>query len=149
LCILLDGIAISAPEINPDSPIGSQGIITGSFTMTQITDMVNKLNAGSLPARLIEQTHLGTRHRSIRRRRQPPERYPIGIIGLVVVACFMLAYYMVGGSIADVALLLNILFVLAIMAGLRATFTLPGIAGLILTIGMSVDSQRADFRTHP
>ncbi len=141
LCILLDGIAISAPEINPDSPIGSQGIITGSFTMTQITDMVNKLNAGSLPARLIEQpiservigpsVGADNLQKGIRS----------GIIGLVVVACFMLAYYMVGGSIADVALLLNILFVLAIMAGLRATFTLPGIAGLILTIGMSVDAN--------
>jgi len=141
LCILLDGIAISAPEINPEGPIGSEGIITGSFTATQITDMVNKLNAGSLPARLIEQpiservigpsVGADNLQKGIRS----------GIIGLVVVACFMLVYYMVGGSIADVALLLNILFVLAIMAGLRATFTLPGIAGLILTIGMSVDAN--------
>ena len=53
----------------------------------------------------------------------------------------MLIYYMRAGSIADVALLMNILFVLATMAGLRATFTLPGIAGIILTIGMSVDAN--------
>jgi protein-export membrane protein SecD len=55
-------------------------------------------------------------------------------------AC-MLIYYMLAGSIADVALLMNILFILAIMAGVRATFTLPGIAGIILTIGMSVDAN--------
>ena len=141
LCILLDGVAISAPEINPERPIGSEGIITGSFTPTDITNMVNKLNAGSLPARLIEQPisektigpSIGAdnRDRGIR----------AGMIGLVVVIVIMAAYYLSAGAIADVALLLNILFVLGIMAGLRATFTLPGIAGIILTIGMSVDAN--------
>ena len=63
------------------------------------------------------------------------------MIGLVAVMVVMLVYYMLAGSIADIALLMNILFVLAIMAGVRATFTLPGIAGIILTIGMSVDAN--------
>ncbi|MHC4519297.1 MAG: protein translocase subunit SecD [Planctomycetota bacterium] len=141
LCILLDDIAISAPEINPDSPIGSEGIITGSFTATAVTDMVNKLNAGSLPARLIEQPisektigpSIGADNRD--------QGVRAGLIGLVAVVVVMLVYYLAAGAIADVALLMNILFVLAIMAGLRATFTLPGIAGIILTIGMSVDAN--------
>ncbi|UCD48542.1 MAG: protein translocase subunit SecD [Phycisphaerales bacterium] len=141
LCILLDDIAISAPAISQDRPIGSSGIITGSFTPTVITDMVNKLNAGSLPARLIEQPisektigpSIGADNRD--------QGIKAGLIGLVAVIVVMLVYYLAAGTIADVALLLNIVFVLAIMAGLRATFTLPGIAGIILTIGMSVDAN--------
>jgi len=141
LAILLDDVAISAPEINPEHPIGQSGIIMGSFTQTQVSDMVNKLNAGSLPARMIEQPiservigpSIGADNlaKGIRS----------GLIGLALVISFMIVYYFIGGSIADVALLLNILFTLAIMAGIRATFTLPGIAGFILTIGMSVDAN--------
>ncbi len=141
LAIVLDDLAISAPEINPDRPIRDRGIITGSFTETQVKDMVDKLNAGSLPARLIEQPiservigpSIGAdnRDRGIRS----------GLIGLALVMSFMLIYYMIGGSVADVALLLNLLFTLAIMAFIKATFTLPGIAGFILMIGMSVDAN--------
>ena len=139
LCILLDGIAISAPRIN--SKIYMRGQITGDFTQTDVEDMVNKLNAGSLPARLIEQPiskktigpSIGADNRD--------KGIRAGFVGLAVVVLCMLVYYMLAGSIADVALLMNILFVLAIMALLRATFTLPGIAGIILTIGMSVDAN--------
>jgi len=141
LAILLDDVAISAPNITAEGGIRQQGIIQGTFSETEVSDMVNKLNAGSLPARLIEQpiservigpsVGADNLRKGIRS----------GIIGLVVVVGFMLVYYAIGGSIADVALLLNILFVLAIMAMIRATFTLPGIAGLILTIGMSVDAN--------
>ncbi len=141
LCILLDKLAISAPIIEADSPIGREGLITGSFTPQQVNDMVNKLNAGSLPGRLIEQPisektigpSIGAENRD--------QGVRAGIIGLFVVMAVMLVYYIRAGAIADVALALNILFVLAIMAGLRATFTLPGIAGIILTIGMSVDAN--------
>jgi len=139
LCVLLDGIAISAPTIQ--ARIRTQGIITGSFTQTEVEDMVNKLNAGSLPARLIEQPisvktigpSIGADNRD--------KGIKAGLIGLALVVLCMLVYYMLAGSIADVALVMNILFVLAIMAGVRATFTLPGIAGIILTIGMSVDAN--------
>lgn len=139
LCILLDGIAISAPNIQ--SRISRQGHITGSYTQTQVEDMVNKLNAGSLPARLIEQPisvntigpSLGADNRD--------QGIRAGLIGLAAVIACMAIYYCLAGAIADVALLMNLLFVLAIMAGLRATFTLPGIAGIILTIGMSVDAN--------
>jgi len=139
LCILLDGIAISAPNI--ETKIGKSGIITGSFDEDEQKDMINKLNAGSLPAMLIEQPisvntigpSIGAENRNLGIR--------AGIIGLIVVMACMLIYYMLAGSIADVALLLNILFVLSIMAAVQATFTLPGIAGIILTIGMSVDAN--------
>jgi len=141
LCILLDGMAISAPEINPERPIGSSGIITGSFSPTAVSDMVNKLNAGSLPARLIEQPisekTIGPSIGADNAR----QGIKAGFIGLAVVTAVMLVYYLAAGVIADIILLMNILFVLAIMAGLRATFTLPGIAGIILTIGMSVDAN--------
>ncbi|MHC4702818.1 MAG: protein translocase subunit SecD, partial [Planctomycetota bacterium] len=139
LCILLDNIAISAPNISVG--IRRQGVITGSFTQVAVDDMVNKLNAGSLPARLIEQPisvntigpSIGVDNRD--------QGIRAGLIGLVAVMACMLVYYMLAGSIADAALLMNILFVLAVMAGVRATFTLPGIAGIILTIGMSVDAN--------
>jgi len=138
-CILLDSIAISAPKI--ESRLRRDSIITGTFTRTEVDDMVNKLNAGSLPARLIEQPIMvrtigpsigaDNRDRGIK----------AGLIGLAAVVVVMAVYYTLAGSIADVALLLNILLVLASMALLRATFTLPGIAGIILTIGMSVDAN--------
>ncbi len=139
LCILLDGIAISAPNIQ--AQIFTQGIITGSFTQTEVEDMVNKLNAGSLPARLIEQPiavktigpSIGADNRD--------RGIKAGLIGLVVVVLCMLTYYTLAGSIADMALLMNLLFVLGTMALVRATFTLPGIAGIILIIGMSVDAN--------
>ncbi|UCC99928.1 MAG: protein translocase subunit SecD [Phycisphaerales bacterium] len=139
LCILLDGIAISAPNIQ--TRIYRQGQITGSYSQTEAEDMINKLNAGSLPARLIEQPiSVNTIGPSIGADNRD-QGIVAGLIGLVAVMLCMLAYYILSGSIADMALLMNILFVLAIMAGLRATFTLPGIAGIILTIGMSVDAN--------
>jgi SecD/SecF fusion protein len=139
LCILLDGIAISAPNI--ESKIRRQGIITGSYTETDQANMIDKLNAGSLPAMLIEQPiSVNTIGPSIGADNRD-QGIRAGVIGLIAVIATMLIYYMLAGSIADVALLMNILFVLAIMAFVRATFTLPGIAGIILTIGMSVDAN--------
>jgi len=139
LCILLDEIAISAPSISEE--IRGSGIISGGFTQTEVEDMVNKLNAGSLPARLIEQPiSVNTIGPSIGAENRD-QGIKAGFIGLAAVVVCMAIYYCLAGSIADVALLMNLLFVLAIMAGVRATFTLPGIAGIILTIGMSVDAN--------
>jgi len=139
LCILLDGIAISAPNI--ESRIRRQGIITGTYTETDQANMIDKLNAGSLPAMLIEQPiaertigpSIGADNRD--------KGIRSGLIGLAAVILSMAIYYTLGGAIADVALLMNLLFTLAVMAALEATFTLPGIAGAILTIGMSVDAN--------
>ena len=142
LCILLDNMAISAPTIH--SQIYTNGQITGGaagYSETAQTDMVNKLNAGTLPARLVEPPisektigpSIGADNRD--------KGISSGVIGLVLVIVFMIVYYTFGGFIADIALLVNLLFTLAIMAFLNATFTLPGIAGAILTIGMSVDAN--------
>ncbi|MFA5784974.1 MAG: protein translocase subunit SecD, partial [Phycisphaerae bacterium] len=139
LCILLDDRAISAPSIN--DRIGRQGIITGQYSEEKVADMVDKLNAGSLPAMLIEQPvaeksigpSLGAENRD--------QGIKAGIIGLAVVMVIMLVYYLKAGAIADIALVFNMLVILATMVVMRATFTLPGIAGLILTIGMSVDAN--------
>jgi len=139
LCILLDEKAISAPNIN--SAIRSSGIITGSFTQTEISDMVNKLNAGSFPARLSDapisektiSATIGVDNRN--------KGIKAGLYGMAAVVVFMAGYYLLSGVIADIALAMNIVLVLGIMALLQSTFTLPGIAGLILTIGMSVDAN--------
>ena len=139
LCIVLDGVAISAPNIQ--ARIYTHGQITGTFTQTGVEDMVTKFNAGSLPARLIEQpVSVKTIGPSIGADNLQ-KGLKSGMVGLAAVVLFMLVYYRKGGVIADIALLLNILFLLAIMAGISATFTLPGIAGVILTIGMAVDTN--------
>ena len=139
LCILLDGIAFSAPNV--ESAIRGSGVITGDFPQAEQEDMINKLNAGSFPARLsdvpISEKSIGSTIGADNR----DKGIKAGLVGVAVVAAFMIFYYLLAGSIANVALFMNILFVLGMMAMLRATFTLPGIAGLILTIGMSVDAN--------
>ncbi|OHB52966.1 MAG: hypothetical protein A2Y12_09900 [Planctomycetes bacterium GWF2_42_9] len=139
LCIILDNMALSAPNIR--SEIRNNGIIQGSFSQTEQMDMVDKLNAGSLPARLIEPPvsektigpSIGADNRD--------QGIKAGIIALSVVCIFLFVYYLLAGFVADIAIILNIFFVLAIMAISKATFTLPGIAGLILTVGMSDDAN--------
>ena len=139
LCIILDGTAISSPNIR--SAIRSSGVIEGDFSQTEQMDMVDKLNAGSLPARLIdppvsEKTigpSLGADNRD--------QGIKAGYLSLAAVAAFLIFYYRVSGLIAAVSLALNIFFVLAVMALTRATFTMAGIAGIVLTIGMSDDAN--------
>lgn len=140
LCIVLDDSAMSFANIV--SQINERGQITGNFTLEKVQSLVRVLEAGSLPARLKETPlkevtigpSLGETNRT--------KGMQAAIGGMVVVMVFMLLYYGVAaGGMADLALVLNILFVLAIMALLQATFTLPGIAGLILTIGMAVDAN--------
>jgi SecD/SecF fusion protein len=139
LCILLDNTAISAPNIN--SAISSSGIITGRFSQQEVDDMVNKLNAGSFPARLSELPisektigpSIGAENRTMGVRS--------GIYALIAVSAFMVVYYLLGGAIADIALVCNVLFLLAVMSILRATFTMGGIAGMVLTMGMCVDAN--------
>jgi len=139
LCILLDDVAYSAPNIK--SAIRESGQITGDFTVADVMYLVNTLEAGSLPARLkptpiMEKSigpSLGLTNRSRGMRS--------GIIGLALVLAFMLVYYGYGGFIANVAVLMNLVLTLAIMAMLQATFTLPGIAGLMLSVAMAVDAN--------
>ncbi|MFA6185630.1 MAG: protein translocase subunit SecD [Phycisphaerae bacterium] len=139
LCITLDGVAISAPNIR--SAIRSSGVIEGDYTQIEQMDMINKLNAGSLPARLIEppisEKTIGPLIGADNRAKGITACY----YSFLAVAGFMMFYYLIGGAIADVALFINVLIILGMMALSSATFTLSGIAGIILTIGMSVDAN--------
>ncbi len=139
LCILLDGEAMSAPNIQ--SAIREHGTITGDFTIDEVTRLCNILEAGSLDARLKETPlsiktvgpSLGEGNRRM--------GIQASVTALVVVVAFMAIYYMYAGVIADIALMLNMLITLGIMALIQGTFTLQGIAGLVLTLGMAVDAN--------
>lgn len=140
LCIVLDGTAMSHAVIQ--SRITEAGQITGDFTLEKVYDLVRTLEAGSLPARLKETPlsentigpSLGETNRT--------KGMNAAIWGTILVAVFIFLYYGIwAGTMADIALALNLLFVLSIMALMQATFTLPGIAGLILTVGMAIDAN--------
>ena len=138
LAIILDGNVYSAPVIRERIPSG-RAQITGGFTVEEATDLAIVLRAGALPApvTILEERTVGPSlgADSIRQ----------GMIAIIasalVVFVFMLIYYRLSGLIADVALGLNLLILLATMAGFHATLTLPGIAGIALTIGMAVDTN--------
>jgi SecD/SecF fusion protein len=139
LCIILDDKAYNAPVIQ--AVISNSGIIMGKFNQEQVNYLVSTLNAGSLDARLkdtpISVNSIGP---SLGQdNRQAGVR--ASLIGLAGVVVFMLIYYMWAGFIADIALFLNLLLLLAVMAALQATFTMAGIAGVILTMGMAVDAN--------
>jgi SecD/SecF fusion protein len=138
LAIVLDGKVHSAPVIRDRIPNG-QGQISGNFTIEQASDLALVLNAGALPApvKIIEERTVGPTlgQDSIR------SGIYASIGGVVFVVIFMTFYYLFSGFIASVAVLLNFLITIAFMAKLGASLTLPGIAGLILTVGMAVDAN--------
>jgi SecD/SecF fusion protein len=139
LAITLDGRVESAPIIR--SKIRDRGVIEmgGVASIEDATDLAIVLRAGALPApvKIIENRVIGPSlgQDSIQK------GTTAALIGFVVVLIFMAIYYRLSGIIADIALLLNLTFLLAAIAALHATLTLPGIAGIILTIGMSVDAN--------
>jgi preprotein translocase subunit SecD len=137
MAIVLDDRVISAPVI--ESRIPGDGRITGSFSIEDAEDLALKLRAGALPATIIylEERTVGPslgRDSIVRGVRA-------AVSGLLVVMLFMLFYYRLSGLNANVALVLNIMILLGAMAYFGATLTLPGIAGVILTIGMAVDAN--------
>jgi preprotein translocase subunit SecD len=138
LAIILDGNLYSAPRINERIP-GGRAVITGQFSVEEARDLAIVLRAGALPApvTILEERTVGPSlgADSIR-------QGMIAILGsAAAVVIFMLLYYRLSGLIADVALVLNLLILLACMAAFGATLTLPGIAGIALTIGMAVDTN--------
>jgi preprotein translocase subunit SecD len=138
LAIVLDNKVNSAPVIQ-DKISGGRAQITGRFNMDEAKDLAIVLRAGALPApvKIIEERTVGPSlgKDSIEK------GFRSMLIGGVVVILFMIIYYSLSGIIADIALLLNILFIMAGLAFFGATLTLPGIAGIILTIGMAVDAN--------
>ncbi len=138
LAIVLDGTVYSAPTIQTRIPNG-RSIITGSADEAEAKDLAIVLRAGALPAKveIIEDRTVGP---SLGRD-SIEQGKTAAFYSMILVALFMLFYYRLAGVIADIALGLNILFVLAVLSGFHATLTLPGIAGIILTIGMAVDAN--------
>jgi preprotein translocase subunit SecD len=137
MAIVLDNNVISAPVIQ--SRIPGDGRIEGNFTIEQAEDLALKLRAGALPATItyLEERTVGPSlgHDSVVR------GVRAAVAGLIVVMIFMLVYYRLSGLNANVALILNLIILLGVMAYFGATLTLPGIAGVILTIGMAVDAN--------
>ena len=138
LAIVLDDTVYSAPVIQ-ERISGGEAQITGSFTPEEASDLAIVLRAGSLPApvKIIQNVSVGP---SLGRD-SIQKGIRAAIIGATLVVGFMLVYYRFAGMVADVALVFNILYLLAGMSILEATLTLPGIAGIILAIGMAVDSN--------
>jgi preprotein translocase subunit SecD len=137
MAIVLDNKVRSAPVIR--GHITDSGIIEGNFTVQGAEDLALVLRAGALPASI---TYLEERTVGPSLGRDSVNRgLKAGLVGLFLVAAFMLAYYKGAGINANVALILNAILLLGAIGALKATLTLPGIAGVILTIGMAVDSN--------
>lgn len=138
LAIVLDGRVASAPEIRDRIPNG-RASITGMRDINEAKDLTVVLRAGALPARLenIEERTVGP---SLGADSIYKGKWS-AIIGLILVAVFMVYYYRWTGFIADFALVLNIIFIMAVLAAFHGTLTLPGIAGIVLTFGMAVDAN--------
>ncbi|GAB3201494.1 SecD/SecF fusion protein [Pontibacter aydingkolensis] len=138
VAIVLDDYVYSAPVVQSEIT-GGNSSISGNFTIEEAQDLANILKAGKMPAptRIVEEAVVGP---SLGK-----EAIQQGLIstlaGLVVVIVFMIAYYSRGGFIADLALIFNVFFILGILAQLNAALTLPGIAGIVLTLGMAVDAN--------
>ena len=139
IAIVLDNVVYSAPGVSTGAISGGRSEITGDFTITEGQDLANVLRAGKLPASadIIQSEVVGPS--------LGQEAIDSGImsfvIALILVLLWMILYYGKAGLFADVALVVNILFIFGILAGLGAVLTLPGIAGIVLTIGMSVDAN--------
>ncbi len=138
IAIVLDSYVYSAPVVQGEIPNGNSSI-SGNFTIEEAQDLANILKAGALPAptTIVEDVVIGptlgqvaiqSGMRSI-------------IAGLIIVLFFMVIYYAKGGLIANLALFFNVFFILGILAQLSASLTLPGVAGIVLTIGMSIDAN--------
>ena len=139
IAIVLDDYVYSAPRVNGEIP-GGRSNISGDFTVNEAKDLANILKSGKLPApaRIIQEEIVGP---SLGK-----EAIDAGLqsffIAFIVVLLYMIFYYSrKAGLVADIALIANMFFIMGVLASLGAVLTLPGIAGIILTIGMSVDAN--------
>lgn len=139
LAVILDGVVESAPSLN--AVISESGVIQGSFTKKEVDRLVAILKAGALPASLnrapVSETTMGPTlgEDTIR-----AGTISVGV-AFIAILIFMIGYYRFAGIVASVALLANLLLTVAFMVLVNATFTLPGLAGLVLTLGMAVDAN--------
>jgi SecD/SecF fusion protein len=139
IAIVLDDVVYSAPSVTSGAIAGGRSQISGSFTLNEAVDLANVLRAGKLPAsaEIIQADEVGPS--------LGQEAIDSGmmsfLIALTFVVLWMVFYYGKAGVAADIALLLNILLIFGVLASLGAVLTLPGIAGIVLTIGISVDAN--------
>lgn len=139
IAIVLDDIVYSAPGVTTGPISGGNSEISGSFTLNEAIDLANVLRAGKLPAKadIVQADEVGAS--------LGQEAIESGtssfLIALSLVLVWMIVYYGRGGLFADIALLMNILLIFGVLSGLGAVLTLPGLAGIVLTIGMSVDAN--------
>tara|TARA_B100001029_G_scaffold120719_1_gene100232 strand:- start:2230 stop:5166 length:2937 start_codon:yes stop_codon:yes gene_type:complete len=138
IAIVLDDYVYSAPVVQNEIPNGNSQI-TGNFTIDEAQDLANILKAGTLPAptTIVEDVVIGPTLGKVAQQ----QGIKSILSGLIIVILFMIFYYARGGFVANVALFFNIFFILGILAQLSASLTLPGIAGIVLTIGMSIDAN--------
>ncbi len=138
IAIVLDGLVYSAPNVQNEIPNGRSSI-TGKFTLEEAKDLANILKAGKLPApaRIVQEEVVGPT--------LGVESVNSGLISFVIafilVLLYMFFYYNKAGLIADIALIANIFFIFGVLASLGAVLTLPGLAGVVLTLGMAVDAN--------
>ena len=139
IAIVLDDIVYSAPGVTRGAISGGRSEITGDFDLNEAIDLANVLRAGKLPASatIIQSEVVGP---SLGQEAIDSGIYSF-LIALAFVLIWMIFYYGPSGIFADIALILNIVLIFGILAGLGAVLTLPGIAGIVLTIGISVDAN--------
>ncbi len=138
VAVVLDDYVYSAPRVN-DAITTGRTSISGQFTIDEAQDLANALKSGKLPAaaRIIQSDVVGP---SLGQEAIDSGTYSF-IIALIIVLLWMIFYYGKAGIFSDIALALNILFIFGVLASFGAVLTLPGIAGIVLTIGMSVDAN--------
>ncbi|MBD1432506.1 protein translocase subunit SecDF [Sphingobacterium sp. DN00404] len=138
VAIVLDGVVYSAPSVNEEIPNGSSSI-SGNFTIEDTKDLANVLKAGRLPttAKIVEEAIVGPSLGQA----AIDAGINSSVIALIVVMIFMVAYYNRAGIAANIAVLFNVFFLMGILASLNAVLTLPGIAGIVLTMGTAVDAN--------
>ena len=139
IAIVLDDIVYSAPGVSRGAISGGRSEITGDFDLNEAIDLANVLRAGKLPASadIIQSEVVGP---SLGQEAIDSGIYSF-LIALSLVLVWMIFYYGISGIFADIALIFNIVLIFGILAGLGAVLTLPGIAGIVLTIGISVDAN--------
>ncbi|MFT4094990.1 MAG: protein translocase subunit SecDF [Niabella sp.] len=138
IAIVVDNTVYSAPNVN-EAIEGGRSSISGSFTQEEASDLANILKIGKLPApaKIVSSTTVGP---SLGAQAVKGGLLSF-VISFIVIFTLMLIYYNTSGWVANIALILNLLFTIGVLAGLGATLTAPGIAGLVLTIGMAVDTN--------
>ncbi|MBK0382321.1 protein translocase subunit SecDF [Pedobacter sp. SD-b] len=138
IAIVLDNSVYTAPRVSGEIPNGISSI-SGNFTVDETKDLANILKAGKLPApaKIVQEAVVGPSLGAA----AISSGLTSAVVGLIVVLIFMMFYYNRAGTVANIAVFTNVFFLMGVLASLGAVLTLPGIAGIVLTLGMAVDAN--------